>query len=348
MRPRLLALICAAPLCLQAQTPPAPPEGKSGSARKAERDAVVAALNAMEKEMAEAEYHDGVRKQLARADARAAQLALAQYWSGGQYYAASSTSSSGTFASALGFTGHEQTDPSGLIYMQARFYMPQYGRFTTWDRTMPYKVENPQSFNFYAYAQNNPLMYIDPTGNDITITAHRVGGIGPYHTAVRFTPNNQEMWKNNPMFSNVDSNGRRYVTLSAGPSLGLGGNLTKEINKQTDITPQAYQSGPLPMPGGQNENQVFDKMLGNFNNYANNLEYNLFPTGQVPMFDPNYNSNSFTDGLLQSTGFPQFDLPIWAPGWDSPVPRDAFAPPPLPELKPEPAPTQEPKQPENK
>jgi hypothetical protein len=224
--------------------------------------------------------------------------------------------------------------------MQNRFYIPAYGRFTTWDRTMPYKFENPQSFNFNAYAQNNPVMYVDPDGNDITITAHRVGKVGPYHTAVRFTPNNQALYKNNPMFKNIDTNGNRYVTLSAGPSFMMGGKLTAEINKETDQGFQKYQSGPLPMPGGRSEDQVFGTLLGNFNNFANNLDYSLFPSGAVPMFDPNYNSNSFTNGLLQSADFLNYELPITAPGWKEPVPKENFVPPPAPtpELKPLPEP----------
>ncbi len=36
---------------------------------------------------------------------------------------------SGSYGLGKGFTGHEQTDPSRLLYMQARYYSPQYHRF---------------------------------------------------------------------------------------------------------------------------------------------------------------------------------------------------------------------------
>jgi len=65
---------------------------------------------------------------------------------------------------AKGFTNHEQTDPSGLIYMQARFYAPWYGRFLSPDPARDQHFEETQSWNIYSYVQNNPTMKIDPTG----------------------------------------------------------------------------------------------------------------------------------------------------------------------------------------
>ncbi|MBI1754259.1 MAG: hypothetical protein HYR61_16970, partial [Acidobacteria bacterium] len=44
-----------------------------------------------------------------------------------------------------GFTNHEQTDASGLIYMQARFYAPWYGRFLSPDPARDQHFEQTQS-----------------------------------------------------------------------------------------------------------------------------------------------------------------------------------------------------------
>jgi len=66
--------------------------------------------------------------------------------------------------SRKGFTGHEQTDPSGLIYMQARFYAPWYGRFLSPDPARDQHFEETQSWNIYSYVQNNPTMKVDSTG----------------------------------------------------------------------------------------------------------------------------------------------------------------------------------------
>ena len=65
---------------------------------------------------------------------------------------------------AKGFTNHEQTDPSGLIYTQARFYAPMYGRFLSPDPARDQHFEETQSWNIYSYVRNQPTMQIDPTG----------------------------------------------------------------------------------------------------------------------------------------------------------------------------------------
>lgn len=61
------------------------------------------------------------------------------------------------------FTGKE-LDPTGLYYYGARYYDPRVGRFITADNYVA-KPFNPQYLNRYSYCMNNPLRYIDPTGN---------------------------------------------------------------------------------------------------------------------------------------------------------------------------------------
>ncbi|WP_232847055.1 RHS repeat-associated core domain-containing protein [Shewanella nanhaiensis] len=61
----------------------------------------------------------------------------------------------------IGFTGHLQDEDLGLTYMQARYYDPLIGRFYSND---PLAFRDIHSFNRYAYANNNPYKYIDPTG----------------------------------------------------------------------------------------------------------------------------------------------------------------------------------------
>jgi len=54
------------------------------------------------------------------------------------------------------FTG-KPIDGTGLYYYGARFYDPELGRFVSMD---PAK----DGLNWYVYAHNNPLKYVDPTG----------------------------------------------------------------------------------------------------------------------------------------------------------------------------------------
>lgn len=62
------------------------------------------------------------------------------------------------------YTGKEKDVSTGLYYYGARYYDPDTGRFLTRD-TMKGSGESPQTLNKYIYCLNNPLRYIDPTGN---------------------------------------------------------------------------------------------------------------------------------------------------------------------------------------
>ncbi|MGE5480393.1 MAG: RHS repeat domain-containing protein, partial [Chloroflexota bacterium] len=60
-----------------------------------------------------------------------------------------------------GFTGHEHIRQFNLINMNARLYDPRIGKFFSPDNVIS-SPENPQDYNRYSYAHNNPLIYTDP------------------------------------------------------------------------------------------------------------------------------------------------------------------------------------------
>jgi len=62
-----------------------------------------------------------------------------------------------------GFTGHEHYPDLKIINMNARLYDPVIGRFFSPDNYVG-DFAYTQSYNRYSYALNNPLKYIDPTG----------------------------------------------------------------------------------------------------------------------------------------------------------------------------------------
>lgn len=87
----------------------------------------------------------------------------------------------------LKFTGHERdlgvatSAADDLDYMHARFYNPVVGRFLGTDRFDILSLQfgdaqdvrrfraylgTPQSWNRYAYARGNPLLYVDPDGEE--------------------------------------------------------------------------------------------------------------------------------------------------------------------------------------
>ena len=63
----------------------------------------------------------------------------------------------------LWYTGKPHEEDFGLSYFGARWYSPQMGRFTGLDPA-GFSEGNVQSFNRYAYANNNPYVYVDPNG----------------------------------------------------------------------------------------------------------------------------------------------------------------------------------------
>ena len=70
----------------------------------------------------------------------------------------------GTSANKFTFTGHEKDEETGLIYAKARFYDPDIGRFLTQDDVTG-RADSPPSLHRYYYVHQNPLFFVDPTGN---------------------------------------------------------------------------------------------------------------------------------------------------------------------------------------
>ncbi|MEK6409751.1 MAG: RHS repeat-associated core domain-containing protein [Acidobacteriota bacterium] len=88
------------------------------------------------------------------------------------------------------FTQKERDSESGLDYFGARYYSSPQGRFTSVDphniileaqataEVSPQKAKaqflnylaSPQQWNHYSYVANNPLVYIDPTGEILELT----------------------------------------------------------------------------------------------------------------------------------------------------------------------------------
>lgn len=73
------------------------------------------------------------------------------------------TASTGTATQPFGFTG-EPTDATGLLYLRARYYDPELGRFMSQDMWAG-SPARPAMLNRYSYATNNPTRYADPSGH---------------------------------------------------------------------------------------------------------------------------------------------------------------------------------------
>ena len=69
---------------------------------------------------------------------------------------------------------------TGLYYLKTRYYDPEVGRFINMDAVDYADPEILGGLNLYAYCNNNPVMYVDPTGHEfislLLIIAGIVGG----------------------------------------------------------------------------------------------------------------------------------------------------------------------------
>ncbi|MCL4872118.1 MAG: hypothetical protein KJ063_24415 [Anaerolineae bacterium] len=62
------------------------------------------------------------------------------------------------------YTGQKENLELGLLYYNARFYLPGIGRFASADTIVP-DPGNPQQLNRYAYVLGNPIVFVDSSGH---------------------------------------------------------------------------------------------------------------------------------------------------------------------------------------
>lgn len=65
-----------------------------------------------------------------------------------------------------GYTSHEHFAEVGIIHMNGRLYDPLLRRFLNADENIQ-DPTNTQNYNKYGYVMNNPLMFNDPTGEEL-------------------------------------------------------------------------------------------------------------------------------------------------------------------------------------
>ncbi|MBE6686970.1 MAG: RHS repeat-associated core domain-containing protein, partial [Ruminococcaceae bacterium] len=64
----------------------------------------------------------------------------------------------------LRYRGYVYDNETGFYYLQSRYYDPAVGRFVNLDAFVSTGT-GFGGFNMFAYCNNNPVMYVDPTGN---------------------------------------------------------------------------------------------------------------------------------------------------------------------------------------
>jgi RHS repeat-associated protein len=109
----------------------------------------------------------------------------------------------GTTPTEYRFTGQKQELSLGLYQMGARWYDPYINRFISPDSIIP-DPANPQNLNRYAYVNNNPLRFRDPTGHQGECSWWDVA-CWAKHTANKISNVVREWWLyHNPCGMSVD------------------------------------------------------------------------------------------------------------------------------------------------
>jgi len=134
-------------------------------------------------------------------DANGQEVTRYDFWPFGQVSGAPAVQDSRMFA------GEEHDAESQSDYLGARYYQGQTGRFTTPDDPSYMDPANPQSLNRYAYANNNPLRWVDPTGHTPcpppTDTSTCVEGTAPDQGLIQ--------WLVNSLFRPLDTAAQQVV-----------------------------------------------------------------------------------------------------------------------------------------
>lgn len=83
-----------------------------------------------------------------------------------QLYKAWGETRAGSMPTKYQYTGQFNNIEIGLYYYGARWYDPSLGRFTQPDSIIPLASQGVQAWDRYAYTNNNPIRYNDPSGHD--------------------------------------------------------------------------------------------------------------------------------------------------------------------------------------
>lgn len=175
-------------------------------------------------------------------------------WGNRMSYTAWNTPQTQTsFTFRRGFTGHEHYDRFKIINANARLYDPVIGRFFSPD---PF-VQAPdftQNYNRYSYCLNNPVRYMDPSGEEFITAAIIISGvlIGAYSGGMLANGGNYNpiQWDWNNMGTCIGVIGGGVAGgLSAGAGLAVAGAGFSFCNTAAIATSSLIYSGVMHLTG---------------------------------------------------------------------------------------------------
>jgi len=126
---------------------------------------------------------------------------------------------SGTTPTERHYTGQIEESGFGLYFYNARWYDSALGRFVQADTIIP-QPGSPQGWDRYAYANNNPLSYTDPSGHLTWFVTGAIGaGIGAIIGGVTYSLTNPVSFNSGEFWTAVGAGAVSGALLGSG--LGL-------------------------------------------------------------------------------------------------------------------------------
>ncbi len=134
------------------------------------------------------------------------------------------------------FTGHVKDDETGLLYAGARYISPMDARFNSVDPARAsISPMNPQSWNRYSYALNNPNKFIDPDGMWFRVASTHVG-----YSAQDVFSHFRTSLHNEDLANKFKLTPRNYVVFT-GSEADISGNIYARMIVEIINKPQLYE-----------------------------------------------------------------------------------------------------------
>jgi RHS repeat-associated protein len=179
-------------------------------------------------------------------------------------------------------------DSSGLDYLNARYMDSNRGQFLSEDPMFWAKqnLSDPQSFNTYSYANDNPIAKEDPSGKYVAIDARALTTLpAGTHTAFDVIPQNSSLINYSAlgipagtseftMGFYAGSNGKLVPSVAY-----AGGSTNPAVSSQAmaDFNKSGLKAVyPITGLNAQQEAQAVNSMAAAMNNYNGNLAYPSF------------------------------------------------------------------------
>jgi RHS repeat-associated protein len=133
-------------------------------------------------------------------------------------------------------TGKERDVETGLDYFEARYRSAAQGRFTSVDPVSGWPGD-PQSWNMYAYARNNPLLYTDPDGQTYRI-CDTSGHCDDNYTDANFDRNLSGSARNGSIFDKDGNKIGSYQRTSFDDLSGFGNLFFNQVSARRQASNQ--------------------------------------------------------------------------------------------------------------